>query len=123
MKLRTYPCALNRSMSAGISSADRFVFGPGEFKGDTGIVVYKWASLSYDACVAGLSKIEKDLDPVEVLVSRACYLTGGKNSQPSLNFSGALSTPHRPASASRACRQPCWFEAGDVRLQGDLDQR
>ena len=59
-------------MSAGISSADRFVFGPGEFKGDTGIAVYKWDVSSYDACVAGLSKIEKDLGPVEVLVSGAC---------------------------------------------------
>jgi NAD(P)-dependent dehydrogenase (short-subunit alcohol dehydrogenase family) len=123
MKLRTYPFALNRSMSAGISSADRFVFGPGEFKGDTGIAVYKCDVSSYDACVAGLSKIEKDLGPVEVLVSGACYLTGQKNSQPTLNFSRTLSTPHRPASAGRACRQACWLEAGDARLQGDLDQR
>ena len=86
MKLRTYPFALNRSMSAGISSADRFVFGPREFKGDTGIAVYEWEVSSSDACVAGLSKIEKDWHPVEVLVSRACYLTGGKNSKPSLKF-------------------------------------
>jgi NAD(P)-dependent dehydrogenase (short-subunit alcohol dehydrogenase family) len=80
MKLRTYPFALNRSMSAGISSADRFVFGPREFKGDTGIAVYKCHVSSYDACVAGVSEIEKALGPVEVLVSGACYLTGRINS-------------------------------------------
>ena len=28
-----------------------------------------------------------------------------------------------PASAGHACRQACWSEAGDARLQGDLDQR
>jgi NAD(P)-dependent dehydrogenase (short-subunit alcohol dehydrogenase family) len=82
MKLRTYPFALNRSMSAGISSVDRFVFGPGEFKGDTGIAVYKWDVSSYDSCVAGLSNIEKDLGPVEVLVSGACYLTAGEIPSP-----------------------------------------
>ena len=54
----------------------------GEFKGDTGIALYKCDVSSYDACVAGLSKIEKDFGPVEVLVSGACYLTGRKNSEP-----------------------------------------
>jgi hypothetical protein len=52
----------------------------GEFKGDTGIAVYKCHVSSYDACVAGVSEIEKALGPVEVLVSGACYLTGRINS-------------------------------------------
>jgi acetoacetyl-CoA reductase len=41
------------------------------FKSDTGVAVYKWDVSSYDACVAGLSKIETDLGPVEVLVNNA----------------------------------------------------
>jgi acetoacetyl-CoA reductase len=42
-----------------------------KFKGETGIAVYKWDVSSYDACVAGLSKVETDLGPVEVLVNNA----------------------------------------------------
>jgi acetoacetyl-CoA reductase len=41
------------------------------FTSDTGVAVYKWDVSSYDACVAGLSKIETDLGPVEVLVNNA----------------------------------------------------
>jgi acetoacetyl-CoA reductase len=41
------------------------------FKSDTGIAVYKWDVSSYDACVAGLNKVNTDLGPVEVLVNNA----------------------------------------------------
>jgi hypothetical protein len=124
MKLRTYPFALSAQCPQEFRRRIVSYSGHGgEVKGDTGIAVHKWDVSNYDACVAGLSKIEKDLGPVEILVSGACYLTGRNNSQPTLNFSGALSTPYRPASAGRACRQACWLEAGDARLQGDLDQR
>ena len=41
------------------------------FKDETGISVYKWDVSSYDACVAGIAKVEADLGPVEVLVNNA----------------------------------------------------
>jgi acetoacetyl-CoA reductase len=42
-----------------------------KFKSETGIPVYKWDVASYEACVAGLKKVEADLGPVEILVNNA----------------------------------------------------
>ncbi len=42
-----------------------------KFTADTGVNVYKWDVSNYDACVAGLAKVEADLGPVEVLVNNA----------------------------------------------------
>jgi acetoacetyl-CoA reductase len=42
-----------------------------KFKAETGIPVYKWDVSSYDACVAGLKKVEAELGPVEILVNNA----------------------------------------------------
>jgi acetoacetyl-CoA reductase len=43
----------------------------GKFNGETGIAVYKWDVSSYDACAAGLKKVETELGPVDVLVNNA----------------------------------------------------
>jgi acetoacetyl-CoA reductase len=42
-----------------------------KFKDETGIPVYKWSVADYDACVAGIAKVEADLGPIEVLVNNA----------------------------------------------------
>ncbi len=41
------------------------------FNAETGIHVYKWDVSDYDACVAGIAKVEADLGPVEILVNNA----------------------------------------------------
>jgi acetoacetyl-CoA reductase len=41
------------------------------FTAETGIPTYKWDVSSYEACVAGIAKVESDLGPVEVLVNNA----------------------------------------------------
>ena len=42
-----------------------------KFREETGIPVYKWDVSSYDACVAGLAQVEKDLGPIDVVVNNA----------------------------------------------------
>jgi acetoacetyl-CoA reductase len=42
-----------------------------KFKAETGAHVYKWDAANYDACVAGLAQVVKDLGPVEILVNNA----------------------------------------------------
>ncbi len=41
------------------------------FKAETGISVYKWDVSSYEACAAGLAKVEADLGPVDILINNA----------------------------------------------------
>ncbi|MCR8724910.1 acetoacetyl-CoA reductase [Frigidibacter sp. ROC022] len=42
-----------------------------QFTAETGIKCYKWSVADYDACVAGIAKVEAELGPVEVLVNNA----------------------------------------------------
>ena len=42
-----------------------------KFKSETGIPVYKWSVADYDACADGISQVEADLGPVEILVNNA----------------------------------------------------
>ena len=41
------------------------------FHADTGIAIYKWDVSDYDACTAGLKKVEADLGPIDILVNNA----------------------------------------------------
>lgn len=42
-----------------------------QFHEETGISVFKWDVSNYDACVAGVAAVEKQLGPIEVLVNNA----------------------------------------------------
>jgi len=42
-----------------------------KFKGATGIAVYKWDVSNYEACAAGIKKVEAEIGPIEVLVNNA----------------------------------------------------
>jgi acetoacetyl-CoA reductase len=41
------------------------------FKEKTGIPVYKWSVADYDACLAGIKRVEAEIGPIEVLVNNA----------------------------------------------------
>jgi acetoacetyl-CoA reductase len=41
------------------------------FTKETGIPTYKWSVAEYDACVAGIARVEAEVGPVDVLVNNA----------------------------------------------------
>ena len=42
-----------------------------KFKQETGINVYKWDVSDFDACAAGIAKVEAEVGPVDILVNNA----------------------------------------------------
>jgi acetoacetyl-CoA reductase len=42
-----------------------------KFKAETGIAVFKWDVSSFEACSAGVKKVEAEIGPVEILVNNA----------------------------------------------------
>lgn len=42
-----------------------------KFTAETGIPAYKWSVADYDACAAGIAKVEADLGPIDILVNNA----------------------------------------------------
>ncbi|MHC0054205.1 acetoacetyl-CoA reductase [Actibacterium sp. D379-3] len=60
--------------NAGYSVAANFAGNEeaaAKFTEETGIPTYKWSVAEYDACAAGIAKVEEELGPVEVLVNNA----------------------------------------------------
>jgi len=41
------------------------------FTKETGIPAYKWSVADYDACTAGIARVEADLGPIDILVNNA----------------------------------------------------
>src|ERR1700757_810673 len=56
------------NVAANYGSSDE---AAAKFKAETGINVYKWDVSSFDACAAGVKKVEAELGPIDILVNNA----------------------------------------------------
>jgi acetoacetyl-CoA reductase len=63
-----------------------------KFKDATGIAVYKWDVGDFDACQKGITQVEADLGPVEVLVNNAGITRDGMFHKMSAENWGAVIT-------------------------------
>jgi acetoacetyl-CoA reductase len=62
----------SRGIGAAISIALKNAgYTVAAFTAETGIKTYKWSVADYEACAAGIAKVEADLGPVEILVNNA----------------------------------------------------
>ena len=80
------------------------------FNAETGIHVYKWDVSDYDACVAGVAKVEAELGPVEVLVNNAGITKDGMFHKMTKDqwyarhqHQPELAVQHDPPGAGKAC--------------------
>jgi acetoacetyl-CoA reductase len=60
--------AAGYSVAANYGSSDE---AAQKFKAETGINAYKWDVSSFEACAAGIKKVEAELGPVDVLINNA----------------------------------------------------
>jgi acetoacetyl-CoA reductase len=76
-----------------------------KFKAETGIPVYKWDVSSFDACTAGIKKVESDLGPVEVLVNNAGITRDGAFHKMALEQWTAVINTTRPVIEGMRARK------------------
>src|SRR5690242_5983059 len=60
--------AAGYNVAANYGSSDE---AAAKFEAETGINVYKWDVSSFDACAAGVKKVEAELGPIDVLINNA----------------------------------------------------
>ena len=60
--------AAGHNVAATYGSSDE---AAAKFKTETGINVYKWDVSSFEACAAGVKKVEAELGPIDILVNNA----------------------------------------------------
>lgn len=60
--------AAGYTVAANYAGNDEAAF---KFTEETGIPTYKWSVADYEACAAGIAKVEADLGPIDILVNNA----------------------------------------------------
>jgi acetoacetyl-CoA reductase len=60
--------AAGYAVAANYTSSDE---AAAKFTAETGIATFKWSVADYDACTAGIKKVEEALGPIDILVNNA----------------------------------------------------